>query len=60
MIEIQCEYCKFEGDHEDFSFIHEYVDKASEVWPCTLRYIETYIECVECDAPRLLLSTLRI
>lgn len=54
MIEIQCEYCRFEGDHEDFSFTHEFVDKGP------LRYVETYIECVECEAPRLLLSTLRI
>jgi hypothetical protein len=54
MIEIQCKQCKFKGDHKDFTFDHEYVDKGP------LRYVRTYIECIECEAPRILLTTLRI
>ena len=60
-IEIQCGFCLTKGSHEDFSFTHEFVDKASDVFLApNLRYIETYVECIECEAPAVLLSTLRI
>jgi hypothetical protein len=53
---IKCNYCKFEGDIEDFSVTfdeHEIPNNQGTAIP-------VYVECLHCEAPKNLIATLRI